>query len=189
MLQLIVVQHTDARVVRWMAAHYSQPKGFVGRTICYIVSWDHVAYGAITAGSATRFLPGRDRFFADRGYEDVPLNSIINNTFYHVERVDGRYPCRWFTSRVLRMFRGLSAHHWTERYGDPVVAYESLVELPRTGDCYLRDGWAEIGLTKGFTCKREAGQGTDSWSGRRVWNTDPASLRPKRVLIRLNADL
>ena len=41
----------------------------------------------------------------------------------------------------------------------------------------------EIGVTKGFTCKRVKGTGTDSWSGKRVWNTNPDELRPKKILM------
>jgi hypothetical protein len=59
------------------------------------------------------------------------------------------------------------------------------VELPRTGECYLRDGWQEIGVTKGFSCKRtneESDISTDIWTGRRIWDT--SSLRPKRIFVR-----
>ena len=51
--------------------------------------------------------------------------------------------------------------------------------MPRTGECYKRAGWTEIGITKGYTCKRIKGQGTDNWTGKRVWDTK--NLRPKRV--------
>ena len=68
---------------------------------------------------------------------------------------------------------------WESKYGDKVIGFETLVELPRTGELYLRAGWSEVGITKGYTCKRVAGKGTDSWSGKRVWDTK--KLRPKRV--------
>jgi len=48
----------------------------------------------------------------------------------------------------------------------------------------LRDGWEMVGQTKGFTCKRVAGIGTDSWGGKRVWDTE--NLRPKLVFIKLS---
>lgn len=68
---------------------------------------------------------------------------------------------------------------WFEKYGDKVIGFESLVELPRTGELYRRCGWVEVGQTKGFTCKRIAGKGSDSWTGKRIWNTK--DLRPKIV--------
>jgi hypothetical protein len=67
------------------------------------------------------------------------------------------------------------------KYGDVPIGFESLVELPRSGEVYKRDGWTEVGVTKGQTCKRIAGKGTDSWTGRRVWDTK--NLRPKRIFV------
>lgn len=161
-----------------MAIHYSKPKGFVGRSIIYAVTHDGRTYGYIAGGSATRFLPGRNEFFGD-----VPLENIVNNTFYHVIRPkDGRYPMRNFTTAIVRMFRGAIRRDWKRKYQDEVLGFETLVELPRTGDLYLKDGWTKVGQTKGFTCKRVAGKGTDSWSGKRVWDTE--NLRPKLVLVR-----
>ena len=56
------------------------------------------------------------------------------------------------------------------------------MELPRTGECYLKDDWELVGQTIGYTCKRIAGNGTDDWTGKRVWNTK--DLRPKLVFCR-----
>lgn len=110
------------------------------------------------------------------------MNTIVNNTFYHVERINGEYPTRWFTAKVLAAFRARVVTDWKARYGDDVIGFESLVELPRTGDCYRKDGWTLVGQTIGYTCKRTAGKGTDGWSGKRVWDTE--NLRPKHVFVR-----
>lgn len=136
-------------------------------------------YGAIVGGSATLHLPNRHEFL---GTTKKDLNSIVNNIFYHVEKVGNKYPFRNFTVQVLKDFRERIKIDWKRKYGDEVVGFESLVELPRSGEIYKREGWAEVELTKGFTCKRMAGQGTDSWSGKRVWNR--INLRPKRVFCR-----
>ena len=106
----------------------------------------------------------------------------MNNIFYHVEKVNGDYPFRWFTVAVLKLFRQQVAQDWKARYGDDVIGFESLVELPRTGECYKKDGWDLVGQTVGYTCKRTAGRGTDSWSGKRVWDTE--HLRPKLVFVK-----
>lgn len=179
-LVLLPANKGDPEVRQWMAAHYSAPKGFVGRQLLYKVTFDGVTYGAIAAGSATRFLPGRDEFFQ----ASLPLNHVANNTFFHIEKRDGKYPCRNFAPLVVAAMRIRVADDWFVRYGDRVVAWEALVELPRSGELYRRDGWKEVGMTKGFTCKRVGGKGTDSWGGRRVWNTDLEHLRPKRVFVR-----
>ena len=90
---------------------------------------------------------------------------------------------RNFAQKVLKLWRSIIYFRWFEKYGDPVLAFETLVELPRTGEVYKRDGWIEMKeLTHGFTCKRTSGKGTDSWSGKRVWNT--TELRPKRIFVK-----
>lgn len=184
-IRLEVIKKSDSRMARDRSIHYSQPKGFVGRSICYAVlgpdSWGGHYFGSIVGGSATLHLDGRNQFFG-LSKDSGKLNQIINNIFYHVEPTGGKYPTRNFTPRVLRMFRERAREDWFSKYGDEVLGYESLVELPRKGDLYLRDHWSEVGETKGFTCKRVGGQGTDSWSGKRVW--DLKNLRPKRVFCR-----
>lgn len=176
MLVLERIKRSDSRILAHMAVHYSQPKGFVGRNICYAVLWNNVLYGTIAGGSACKFLPGRNEFF---GIDKNNLNGIINNIFYHVEKVNGSYPCRWFTVKVPNAFMDQIILDWQNKYGDAVVGFESLVELPRTGQLYLKAGWVCVGQTKGYTCKRGAGKGTDSWGGKRVWDTK--NLRPKLV--------
>jgi hypothetical protein len=174
---LMPVSKADSWMKEWMAAHYSKPKGFVGRQLPYMIFADGKFFGATVAGSATRFLPGRKDFFGE-----IDLGELVNNTFFHVER-NHSYPFRNFVQSVIKAWRVRVLEDWPRRYGDGVRGFETLVELPRTGECYRRDGWTEIGQTKGFTCKRVAGIGTDSWTGKRVWDTQ--NLRPKRVFARL----
>lgn len=176
MIVLQIIKRTDPRILANMAIHYSQPKGFVGRNICYAVLWDNIYYGSIVGGSATLHLPNRNRYF---DIDKSKLNNIINNIFFHVEKQNGKYPCRWFTVECLKKFRETIIKDWENRYGDKVIGFESLVELPRTGECYKQDDWDLIGQTVGYTCKRTAGKGTDDWSGKRVWDTK--NLRPKLV--------
>jgi len=159
-----------------MSKHYSHPKGFVGRSICYAILWDKVYFGHIVAGSSTRFLPGRNDFL---GVSLNDLNHVINNIFYSISPNAGGYPVRNFTSFVVREFVRVSTEDWYNKYGDRVLGFETLVEFPRTGDLYRKAGWKEVGETFGYTCKRVGGVGTDAWSGKRVWDTK--NLRPKRV--------
>lgn len=179
MVRLVQTYRTDSRLLETMAYHYSQPKGFVGRNICYAIYWDTVYYGHIVAGSATKNLKERDNFFP---MTTMTLNNIVNNVYYHVEKMEDRYPCRNFATRVLSVWRETVKVDWLSKYGDIVEGFETLIELPRVGECYRRDNWRFVGFTKGYTCKRVAGKGTDSWSGRRVWETN--ILYPKRILVR-----
>lgn len=182
-LRLELIKRTDPRLLKDMEFHYSKPKGFVGRNICYAVMVGFTYYGAIVGGSSTLHLAGRDAFFSlTRENKQDSLRQIVNNIFFHVEKKVGKYPIRNMVPTILKIFRERIAVDWKMKYGDEVIGFESLIELPRTGEAYKRDGWIEVGLTKGQTCKRVAGKGTDSWTGKRVWDTK--NLRPKRVFVR-----
>lgn len=183
LLELQKIKRTDLRLLKNMAIHYSQPKGFVGRNICYAIVVDGVYYGAIVGGSSTLHLIGRDEFFGiTKENKTTMLLRIVNNIFYHIEKQNRRYPIRNMVPRVLAEFRNRIVQDWFAKYGDEVIGFESLIELPRTGDAYKRDGWQEVGITKGQTCKRVAGKRTDNWTGKRVWDTK--NLRPKRVFVK-----
>lgn len=180
MLELIRIKRTDARLLVNMANHYSKPKGFVGRNICYAIMHNNTYYGAICGGSSTLHLPGRDVFFGlSKENKQEMLLHIVNNIFYHIEPIEGKYPIRNFSIAVLNLFCKQIAVDWELKYGNKVIGFESLVELPRTGEIYKRANWVETGITKGYTCKRTAGIGSDGWTGKRVW--DHTQLRPKRV--------
>lgn len=184
-MKLIPVQKFNPKLKEYMAIHYSQPKSFVGRSICYLIEHNGIIYGGIAGGSATKFLPGRDDFFSiNKDNKNEKLKQIISNIFYHIEKVNGKYPVRNFVPKVLSEFCKQVSLDWEAKYGDKVIGFESLVELPRTGEIYQRDGWTLTGQTVGYTCKRPAGKGTDSWSGMRVWDTK--NLRPKLVFCKLN---
>lgn len=177
MLVLTITKRTDPRLLDRMKNHYSQPKGFVGRNICYsIEDEDGLYYGHIVAGSATLHLKGRHEYL---GTNREQLNQIVNNVFFNCKPVLEKYPCRNFTSKVVNLFTERVRMDWFEKYGDVVIGFETLVEAPRTGDLYLKAGFELVGETIGYTCKRVAGTGTDNWTGKRVWNT--SELRPKKI--------
>lgn len=175
-----------------MSVHYSQPKGFVGRNICYAIYFDDTLYGHIVGGSSTFHLKSRDDYFGipslklSKIARQWMLRRIVNNIFFHIEPVGGRYPLRNFSKKVISIWRKQQSLDWKNKYGESVIGFETLVELPRIGECYKRDGWIQVGQTEGWTCKRTSGQGTDSWSGKRIWNTDKNSLRPKRIFCIIN---
>jgi len=179
MVELKVVKRTEPKLLINMANHYSKPKGFVGRNICYEVLYDGIYYGHIVGGSATLHLKGRHEFF---GTSKTELNHIVNNIFFHIEKVQGKYPCRNFSTKVIKAFREKIQNDWFDKYKNNVIGFETLVELPRTGECYLRDNWVNVATTVGYTCKRTSGKGTDDWSGKRVWDVD--NLKPKLIFCR-----
>jgi len=140
-IYLQMTKRTDIRLLQRMRNHYSHPKGFVGRSICYAILYDSIYYGHIVGGSATRFLPGRDEFLFINIEQLDQLDLVVNNIFYNISKVDESYPIRNFTSQVLKKFMKVCSRDWTEKYGDPVIGFETLVEQPRVGTLYLRAGW------------------------------------------------
>jgi len=172
-LWLKVVHKYDFEIMQDMAVHYSKPRGFVGRSICYAIMFGEKRYGHIVGGSATKFLPGR--------VVAGSLNNGVNNIFFHITP-NGKYPVRNFMQKVLRLYRKTVERDWFEKYRNIVLWHESLVEPPRIGECYIRDGWEMVGKTKGFTCKRVSGREKNGMSGKRVWDTK--NLRPKLVFIK-----
>jgi len=168
---LQAIKKSDPLLRTLMEDHYSQPKGFVGRQLFYEISFAEKIYGCIAFGSATRHLPNRPA--------NDNLNAGLNNIFYHIVKPDGGYPIRNFTTYCLLNAEKRACEDYERKYGDRVQWLETLVELPRTGDLYRKAGYQEIGLTKGYTCKRIGGESTDSWGGKRIWDTK--NLRPKRV--------
>ena len=51
MIILTQTKRTDSRLLQLMHNHYSQPKGFVGRNICYAITFNDIYYGHIIGGS------------------------------------------------------------------------------------------------------------------------------------------
>ncbi len=175
--------------------HYSEPGGFVGRFLGYAIWCERDYLGVIVAGSATMHLVGRNEFF---GTTSADLNGIINNSLFHIEKpwdeppfhyvagsggihVEERrrpYPMRNITNQILAAWRSMAKKDWEATYHDVVIGFESLVQIPRTGEIYRRDGWDFVGETKGFSCRRIGGDNsTEKFDGKRVWTFDPSKRK------------
>ena len=177
-LLLVRTSSKDSRLLDRMESHYSKPKGFVGRSLCYAVIYNWRYYGHIVAGSATLNLPNRHKFL---GTNKEQLNNIVNNIFFNISPWDKKYPLRNFSSLVVKTWMSRVIQDWKAIYGDEVKGFETLIEPPRTGELYLRAGFSHIGTTKGYTCKRTKGSSkSEKYTGVRVW--DYENLRPKHVL-------
>lgn len=179
MIRLARTTKGDSYLRTLMARHYSQPKGFVGRQLAYrVYHGSHHLFGCICFGSAIKNLAGR-RVIGS-------IQHGLNNTFFHCVNDGLGYPERNFTTRVLLAAERIAMRDYEFEYGDPVAWLETLVELPRTGDLYRKAGYREVGRTVGFTCKRIAGESSDTWTGKRVWDT--TNLRPKIVFQKVITD-
>lgn len=176
-VELKVIPRNDPDLRQAMDLHYTQTKGFVGRSICYRINYDSICYGYIVAGSAVRHLKGRNEFFNIEYLSD--LRRIINNIFFNVHKVDNKYPFRNFVQHVILTFERQAAIDWKAKYGNSVLGYETLVEVPRTGECYKRAKWTQVGITVGYTCRRVKGREIGTFTGQRIWNR--VTLAPKLV--------
>lgn len=171
MYQLLLTTKNNSYLQTFMRNHYSMPKGFVGRQIFYLVKINETVVGAIGWGSVTRHLPNRPIL--------GNLLHGMSNIFYHIEKPVLGYPSRNFTTKILLLSEQLACVEYSKKYTQKILWVESLVELPRTGALYKKAKYTHVGTTVGYTCKRTSGLSSDTWSGKRVWDTK--NLRPKLV--------
>ena len=169
MLHLEKTTKNDPRLLDLMNIHYSRPKGFVGRCLCYAVLFNKDYYGYIVGGSAILLSKCRDQFFDIKARSE--LRHYINNIFYHVSPINGKYPCRNFTSKVVEEWEKVVQQDWLIRYGDEVKGFETLVEPPRSGDLYKKVGYRLIGQTVGYRLRRP--------KGKKIYDT--SDLYPKLI--------
>ena len=57
---LKITSKKDKDLQSLMLRHYTKPKGFVGRSICYAIYYNNTYYGHILGGSSTLYLKGRN---------------------------------------------------------------------------------------------------------------------------------
>ena len=56
MISLITIPKNNKYLKASMKKHYTKPKGFVGRSICYAIYFNETLYGHILGGSSTLYL-------------------------------------------------------------------------------------------------------------------------------------
>jgi hypothetical protein len=138
--------------------HYVGSKGTVGRQLHYLIYFDGVAVGAISAGSAMFAHKKRDRILGvSKPEQQAGVRHIVNNTMFRLIRPKDAMPR---ATDVLKVFRKVVIKDWITEYGDCVRAFETLVEPPRWGGIYKLDGWKKIGMTAGLGARRPEGHGT-----------------------------
>lgn len=138
--------------------HYVGSKGTVGRQLHYIIYYNGIAVGGISAGSAMFAHKKRDKFLEiSKPEQKSGLRNIVNNTMFRMTRAKENPP---LATDVLQVFKETVKRDWLERYGDFVRAFETLVEPPRWGGIYKLDKWIRIGNTAGLGARRPEGHGT-----------------------------
>lgn len=157
-LTLLRVAFDNPYIQMLWREHYVGSRGTVGRQLHYIVYYNGLAVGGISAGSAIFAHKKRDAVLEVTAEEKrTGLRNIVNNTMFRLTRPKN---CPPLATEVLSVFREVVSADWHASYGDAVRAFETLVEPPRWGGIYKLDGWTRVGWTAGLGARRPEGHGT-----------------------------
>lgn len=138
------------------ARHYPGSKGAIGRQLHYLVWLDGRLLGIIAAGEAMFRCAPRDRALGLKlGDGEPPPGGLVACSAFRVEDAPHGVP-----SQVLALWRARAAADWCSAYGSAVRWWETLVEPPRIGTCFVRDGWRRLARrTAGVGARRPDGHG------------------------------
>jgi predicted transposase YbfD/YdcC len=120
----------------------------VGETMLYVACVGELWVGLVSFGAAAYALKDRDeRIGWSIEQRQRRLNFITQNRRFLI--LDGgREPN--MASRVLGLCAHRLAHDWEQKYGHPVLAVETFVDLQRfEGTCYRAAGWQTLGTSVG----------------------------------------
>lgn len=123
-----------------------------GQQIHFLIWYKGEQVGIISGGSAVYETAARDVFFRmakSRDEKILVLNSVVNNTVYHLASREKN-----LFSRVLALWEKVIPYTWFELYEVPVCGFETFIETEETtnegkGSGYQATGWTRLGLTKG----------------------------------------
>ena len=134
--------------------HYPESKGIVGRSINYLIIYNHKIAGIIGLTNPPYSIGIIDDFFGINKENRTQLNQQIANN--HVFRLINNE--HNLASRCLRVLRKVVTRDWKEKYGTELKGLLTFVEPPRKGCCYLADNWKYLGMTKGRGCIQRSGR-------------------------------
>jgi hypothetical protein len=146
---------TRAYAAFW-ARHYPGSKGAIGRQLHYLVWLDGQMLGIIAAGEAMFRCAPRDRALGlELAAGTPPPGWLVACSAFRVEDAPYGVP-----SQVLALWRAAVRADWARLYGHEVRWFETLVEPPRIGTCFVRDGWRRLARrTAGLGARRPDGHG------------------------------
>jgi Domain of unknown function (DUF4338) len=148
-LYLEFCSRSDPRYKEIRDRHYVENKGAHAQQIHFLIHHKGKVAGIISGGSAVWGTTLRDAFFKiNQENRDQMLNGIIDNTVFRLETTE-----RNLATRVLSIWRKVSAQIWEDLYGVTVYGFETFVieEDDRKGALYKADNWTHLGDTAGNT--------------------------------------
>jgi hypothetical protein len=129
--------------------HYLKNANAVGRVLRYVAEYCGQWVALLTFNSAAYHIKLRDAWLHWVGAQ-VPQRRhlIAQNSRFLVLAAPGKWPN--LASRVLGLTCARVPADWQQRYGYPVLAYETFVDPQRfRGTCYKAAGWEVLGPTQG----------------------------------------
>jgi hypothetical protein len=148
-LYLEFCTRSDPRYKAIRDRHYVKNTGAHAQQIHFLIHYKGHIAGIISGGSAVYSTTVRDAFFKITSENrDRVLNGIVDNTVFRLENHE-----RNLATRVLAIWRRLSALMWNDLYGVNVYGFETFVEEEgrRKGALYKADNWTFMGQTVGHT--------------------------------------
>ena len=163
--EAVVVDQIQVRLVRpeeeaeWnrlMAEnHYLKSAQMVGEQLRYVAEYQGRWMALLGWSAAAYHLKGREGWI---GWEDnkrrARLHLVANNARFC--RLDEGSPYPNLASRAMGLNLEQLSADWQEKYGHPIVAVESFVDLEWfQGTAYKATGWEAVGCTAMFKRVRE----------------------------------
>ena len=129
--------------------HYLKNANAVGRVLRYVAEYRGQWVALLVFNSAAYHLKVRDRFLHWVEPQVAQRRHLIaQNSRFLVLAAPGQWPN--LASRVLKLSCDQVPGHWQERYGYPVLGFETFVDPQRfRGTCYKATGWEALGPTQG----------------------------------------
>lgn len=151
-IALEFVKRTDPRYQDIRNRHYVENNGTHGQQLHFIIHYKGDVVGIISGASSVYGVGARDTFFGIPKDQELKqslyLPAIINNTVFRLE-----FHEKNLATRVLSLWRKVSAQLWEDIYGVQVIGFETFVveNDTRKGALYKADNWECLGETKGNT--------------------------------------
>ena len=129
--------------------HYLKNANAIGRVLRYVAEYCGQWVALLTFNSAAYHLKPRDRWLHWTGPQVAQRRHLIaQNSRFLVLAAPAQWPN--LASRVLKLVCARLPQDWQERFGYPVLGFETFVDPQRfRGTCYKAAGWEPLGPTRG----------------------------------------
>ena len=152
--QIVVRLVRPEEEARWdeliVQHHYLKNARMVGEQLRYVAEYRGQWLALLGWSAASYHLKGRDGWIGwDDNQRRARLHLVANNARFCRLGEPSRYPN--LASQAMALNLTCLSQDWQTRYGHPIVAVESFVDLEWfRGTAYKASGWKAVGPTAGF---------------------------------------